>query len=89
MFPENDQYITDYMRSVGVPVTKASLTPEGRREFIERREVAIKAAWEEHNKGRILMEQGKYLEAEVFFKKAMEIDPFESSHRFSYNVCLR
>ena len=88
-FPENDQYITDYMRSVGEPVKRSSLTPEGRMEFINRREKAIEDGWDEHNKGRVLMEQGKYREAEDHFKKAMEIDPFETSHRLNYNICLR
>jgi hypothetical protein len=58
-------------------------------ELINRREKAIGDAWEEHQKGRILMNEGKYREAEVHYKKAMEMDPFEISHRYHYNICLR
>ncbi|MGA1872677.1 MAG: SPFH domain-containing protein [Thermoplasmatota archaeon] len=87
--PENVEYISEYMRAVGEPVTADSLTPEGREEFILRREREIHDAWEEHYQGKTLMEAGRFREAEDHFRRAMEIDPFEDSHRLEYHVCLR
>ncbi|MGA1793163.1 MAG: tetratricopeptide repeat protein [Thermoplasmatota archaeon] len=87
--PSNREYMIEYMRAVGEPVVAETTTVAAFKEFIRRRETAIDKAWEYHLQGKALMEEGRFEEAEIYFRKAMETDPFETAHKVSYHASIR